>query len=145
MTTTIVAVNPYSRKLERYDIGGLTPEELQALPLDERICEEISAAIAPCPPEEFLAAYVVGVVEAGQQIIGAWIANRMRDLFANVASGSSASSLMMRNRRGVAPAGPALATPREWNFTSAWTTRRHIGPLPDESGAVCVNHAFDEP
>jgi hypothetical protein len=91
MTTTIVVVNPYSRKLERYDIGGLTPEELQALPLDERICEEISAAIAPCPPEEFLAAYVVrvGVVAAGQQIIVAWIANRMRDQFANVASGSS--------------------------------------------------------
>jgi hypothetical protein len=91
MTTTIVVVNPYSRKLERYDIGGLTPEELQALPLDERICKEISTAIAPGPPEEFLAAYVVrvGVVEAGQQIIGAWIANRMRDLFANVASASS--------------------------------------------------------
>src|ERR1700719_3814736 len=53
MTTTIVVVNPYSRKLERYDIGGLTPEELQALPLDERICEEISTAIARCPPEKF--------------------------------------------------------------------------------------------
>ena len=43
MTTTIVVVNPYSRKLERYDIGGLTPEELQALPLDERICEDFYA------------------------------------------------------------------------------------------------------
>ena len=91
MTTTIVVVNPYSRKLERYDIGGLTPEELQALPLDERICEEVSAAVAPCPPEESLAAYVirVGVVEAGQQIIGAWIANRIRDLFSSVASAAS--------------------------------------------------------
>src|SRR5206468_7661008 len=61
---------------------GLTPEELQALPLDERICEEVSAVVAPCPPEESLAAYVirVGVVEAGQQIIGAWIANRIRAL-----------------------------------------------------------------
>jgi hypothetical protein len=92
MTTTIVVQNPYSRKLERYDIAGLTPDELQALPLDERICEEISAAIAPCPPEEFLAAYVVrvGVVDAGQQIIGAWIANRIRALFVSVASASSA-------------------------------------------------------
>jgi hypothetical protein len=91
MTTTIVVQNPYSRKLERYDIGGLTPDELQALPLDERICEEISAAIAPCPPEQFLAAYVVrvGVVDAGQQIIGAWIANRIRVLFVSVASASS--------------------------------------------------------
>jgi hypothetical protein len=92
MTTTIVVQNPYSRKLERYDIGGLTPEELQALPLDERICEEISAAIAPCPPEEFLAAYVVrvGVVDAGQQITGRWIANRIRALFVSVASARSA-------------------------------------------------------
>jgi len=91
MTTTIVVQNPYSRKLERYDIGGLTPEELQALPLDERVCAEVSAAVAPCLPEEFLAAYVirVGVVEAGQQIIGAWIANRVRDLFASVAAASS--------------------------------------------------------
>ena len=86
MTTTIVVQNPYSRKLERYDNGGLTPEELQALPLDERVCEEVSAAVAPCLPEEFVAAYVVrvGVVEAGRQIIGAWIANRMRDLFVPV-------------------------------------------------------------
>jgi hypothetical protein len=86
MTTTIVVQNPHSRKLERYDIGGLTPEELQALPLDERVCREISAAMAPCLPEEFLAAYVVrvGVVEAGRQIIGEWIANRMRDLFVPV-------------------------------------------------------------
>jgi hypothetical protein len=91
MTTTIVVQNPYSRKLERYDIGGLTPEELQALPLDERACAEVSAAVAPCLPEEFLAAYVVrvGVIDAGQQIIGAWIANRMRALFASVASASS--------------------------------------------------------
>jgi hypothetical protein len=86
MTTTIVVQNPYSRKLERYDIGGLTLEELHALPLDERVCEEVWAAVAPCLPEEFLAAYVVrvGVVEAGRQIIGAWIANRMRDLFVPV-------------------------------------------------------------
>jgi hypothetical protein len=91
MPTTIVVQNPYSRKLERYDIGGLKPEELQALPLDERVCAEVSAALAPCLPEEFLAAYVirVGVVEAGQQIIGAWIANRLRDLFMSVASASS--------------------------------------------------------
>ena len=86
MTTTIVVQNPYSRKLERYDIGGLTPDELQALPLDERICSEVSATLASRLPEEFLAAYVirVGVVEGGQQIIGAWIANRLRDLFAPV-------------------------------------------------------------
>jgi hypothetical protein len=69
--------------LERYDIGGLTPEELQALPLDDLVCKEVAVAIAPCLPEEFLAAYVirVGVVEAGNTIIGAWIQNRARALF----------------------------------------------------------------
>ena len=84
MTTTIVVQNPQSRKLERYDIGGLTQEELQSLPLDDRVCEEVAAAVAPCLPEEFLAAYVVrvGVVEAGQTIIGAWIARRLSNLFA---------------------------------------------------------------
>jgi hypothetical protein len=88
--TTIVIQNPYSRGLERYDIGGLTPEELQALPLDDRVCEEVAAAVAPCLPEEFLAAYVirVGVVEAGQTIIGAWIARRLRDLFSPITGAS---------------------------------------------------------
>jgi hypothetical protein len=86
MTTTIIVQNPYSQKIERYDVGGLTPEELAALPLDERVCEEVSAAVAPCLPEEFLAAYVirVGVVEAGRQIIGAWLVDRMRNLLAPV-------------------------------------------------------------
>jgi hypothetical protein len=86
MTTTIVVQNPYSRRLERYDIGGLTPDELEALPLDDRVCEEVAIAVAPCLPEEFLAAYVirVGVVEAGKTIIGAWIARRLRNMFALV-------------------------------------------------------------
>ena len=90
MTTTIVVQNPYSRKLERYDIGGLTPEELQALPLDDGVCEEVAAAVAPCLPEEFLAAYVirVGVVEAGQTIIGAWIARRLRNFFSPIPGAS---------------------------------------------------------
>ena len=81
--TTIVVQNPHSRKLERYDIGGLTPEELEALPLDDGVCEEVAASVAPCLPEEFLAAYVlrVGVIEAGQTIIGAWIIRRVRTLF----------------------------------------------------------------
>jgi hypothetical protein len=83
MATTIVIQNPHTRTLERYEIGGLSPEELQALPLDDRICEEVAASIAPCLPEEFLAAYVirVGVIEAGRQIIGDWLARRVRSLF----------------------------------------------------------------
>jgi hypothetical protein len=88
--TTIVVQNPYSRRLERYDIGGLSPDELKALPLDDRVCEEVAAAVAPCLPEEFLAAYVirVGVVEAGQTIIGAWIARRLRDLLSPITGAS---------------------------------------------------------
>jgi len=83
MPTTIVVQNPQSRSLERYDIEGLTHDELEALPLDERVCEEVASAIAPCLPEEFLAAYVmrVGVVEAGRTIIGNWICDRARELF----------------------------------------------------------------
>jgi len=84
--TTIVVQNPRSRVLERYDIAGLTPEELEVLPLDERVCNEVAAARAPCLPEEFLAAYVlrVGVVEAGRQIVGDWFAHRVRALFAPI-------------------------------------------------------------
>ena len=70
--TTIVVQNPSSMRLERYDIAGLTSEELEALPLDERVCEQVAATHAPCLPEEFLAAYVrrVGVIEAGRTIVG---------------------------------------------------------------------------
>jgi hypothetical protein len=57
--TTIVVQNPDSRRLERCDIRGLTPEGLQALALDDRVFEEVVAVIAPCLPEQFLAAYVV--------------------------------------------------------------------------------------
>jgi hypothetical protein len=82
--TTIVVQNPSSMRLERYDIAGLTSEELEALPLDERVCEQVAATHAPCLPEEFLAAYVrrVGVIEAGRTIVGAWIKFRVRRLFA---------------------------------------------------------------
>ena len=106
--TTIVIQNPHSRKLERYDIRGLTAEELQALQLDERTCEEVSAAVAPCLPEEFLAAYVVrvGVIKAGQQIIGSWIANRLRDLFTSIGTGATFG--YRSNARGTE--GPAQHT-----------------------------------
>ena len=94
MTTTIVIQNPQTRTLERYEIGGLSPDELHALPLDDRICDEIAASIAPCLPEEFLAAYVirVGVVEAGRQIIGDWLARQVRSMFGPVSDPISPQS-----------------------------------------------------
>jgi len=55
------------------DITGLTSAELESFPLDESICDEIARAIAPCLPEEFLAAYVrrVGAITGGTAIFGA--------------------------------------------------------------------------
>ena len=64
------------------DISGMTPAELEAFPLDEGICDEIARAIAPCLPEEFLAAYVkrVGAITAGIAIFGAQFMRRgLRD------------------------------------------------------------------
>jgi hypothetical protein len=81
MVTIIRICNPETGALVEQDISGLTAEQLQAIPLDEKLCEEIAAEVAPCLPEEFLAAYVVrvGVVEAGRCIVGAWIDQMVRD------------------------------------------------------------------
>jgi hypothetical protein len=92
--TSVIVQNPFSGLLERLDIGGLTPDELQALPLDERMCEQVAAAVAPCLPEEFLAAYVVraGVVEAGKAIVGAWLRDRTREMLGSPPGGSVTQS-----------------------------------------------------
>ena len=73
MTKKIVIKHPWSGAMVERDISGLTPAELEAYPLDEGICDEIARAIAPCLPEEFLAAYVerVGAITAGVMILGA--------------------------------------------------------------------------
>ena len=73
MPKKIVIKNPWSGEMVERDISGLTPAELEAYPLDEGICDEIARAIAPCLPEEFLAAYVkrVGAITAGVVILGA--------------------------------------------------------------------------
>lgn len=73
MTKKIVIKHPWSGEMVERDISGLTPAELEAYPLDEGICDEIARAIAPCLPEEFLAAYVqrVGAITAGVMILGA--------------------------------------------------------------------------
>jgi hypothetical protein len=74
----IVIKNPWSGELVERDISGLTPAELESFPLDEGICDEIARAIAPCLPEEFLAAYVkrVGAITAGIAIFGARLVGR---------------------------------------------------------------------
>jgi len=75
VTKKIVIKHPWSGEMVERDISGLTPAELEAYPLDEGICDEIARAIAPCLPEEFLAAYVqrVGAITAGVMILGARI------------------------------------------------------------------------
>ncbi len=70
--TVITLVNPWSKALVKRDITDLTQEQLDAYPLDEDICNELHAQIAPCSPADFLAAYVdrVGPEAAGIVIIG---------------------------------------------------------------------------
>src|SRR5437879_9598811 len=74
----IVVKNPWSGEMVERDISGLTPAELESYPLDEGICDEIARAIAPCLPEEFLAAYVkrVGAITASIVIFGARLVGR---------------------------------------------------------------------
>jgi hypothetical protein len=85
VSKTIVIKNPWSGEMVERDISGLTPAELEAFPLDETICDEIARAIAPCLPEEFLAAYVkrVGAITAGIAIFGAQFVRRRLSTSAN--------------------------------------------------------------
>ena len=81
--TRITLRDPASGDLMDCAIDGLTHDDLAALPLDEQICAEIAKEIAPCLPEEFLAAYVarVGVVGAGLDILSAWLDQKTREYF----------------------------------------------------------------
>jgi hypothetical protein len=76
----IAVINPTTGRLVECRIDGLTHAELEALPLDDQICDEVAREVAPCLPEEFLAAYVirVGVVRARVTILGAWLEDRAR-------------------------------------------------------------------
>jgi hypothetical protein len=78
--TKIAVISPMTGRLVECRIDGLTHAELEALPLDDQICEEVAREVAPCLPEEFLAAYVirVGVVRAGASILGIWLTDRAR-------------------------------------------------------------------
>jgi hypothetical protein len=79
--TKIAVVNPTTGQLVECNIEGLTHAELEALALDDQVCDEVAREVAPCLPEEFLAAYVirVGVVKAGVTVLGAWLERRLRE------------------------------------------------------------------
>ena len=78
--TKIAVINPTTGRLVECRIDALTHAELEGLPLDDQICEEVAREVAPCLPEEFRAAYVirVGIVRAGASILGAWLEDRAR-------------------------------------------------------------------
>jgi hypothetical protein len=93
----IAVIDPATGQWVECNIDGLTHAELEALPLDDEICDEVARAIAPCLPEEFLAAYVirVGVVRAGASILGAWIGDRARRWTRSVSDVPEHSSLRL--------------------------------------------------
>lgn len=70
--STITLVNPFTGATVEHDITELTEEQVDAYPLDEDVCNELAAEIAPCTPQAFLAAYVnrVGPRAAGIAILG---------------------------------------------------------------------------
>jgi len=78
--TSITLRDPISGMLVDCAIDGLTPEDLASFPLDDAVCAEIARDVAPCLPEEFLAAYVqrVGVATASVHILGAWLDRKTR-------------------------------------------------------------------
>lgn len=79
--TSITLCDPDTGEFFECPIDGLTPEDLAEFPLDDHVCAEIARDVAPCLPEEFLAAYVqrVGVVKAGAHILGAWLERKARE------------------------------------------------------------------
>jgi len=80
--TSIALRDPATGSIVECAIDGLSPDDLASFPLDEEICAQIARDIAPCLPEEFLAAYVrhVGEVEAGLQILTGWLEHKAREL-----------------------------------------------------------------
>ena len=72
--TIITLQNPWSGAIIDMDITGLDERTLLSYlkVADEEICEKLNRDLAPCLPEEFLAAYVdrVGMETAGRVILG---------------------------------------------------------------------------
>jgi hypothetical protein len=81
--TSITLRDPDTGDLMDCAIDGLTSDDLAAFPLDEQVCSDIARDIAPCLPEEFLAAYVarVGVATAGMHILRGWLERKAREYF----------------------------------------------------------------
>lgn len=72
--TEITVTNPWTGKTFNLDITGLSQEKLDAyaLLMDDELRESIHDELAPCEPEQFLAAWAekVGSEEAGRVILG---------------------------------------------------------------------------
>ena len=81
--TSITLCDPVSGAPVDLAIDGLSPDDLASFPLDDAVCSEIAKELAPCLPEEFLAAYVqrVGVATASLHILAAWIERKARECF----------------------------------------------------------------
>ena len=81
--TSITLRDPVSGALMDFAIDGLSPDELASFPLDDSVCAEIAKDLAPCLPEEFLAAYVqrVGVATASLHVLAAWLERKARECF----------------------------------------------------------------
>ena len=80
---SITLRDPVSGALMDCAIDGITPDDIASFPLDDAVCAEIARDLAPCLPEEFLAAYVqrVGIATASLHILGAWLDRNARDYF----------------------------------------------------------------
>lgn len=72
--TTITVINPWSGATLHLDITGLTQAALDSYAerMDDDVREALHDALAPCTPEDYLAAYVerVGAVAAGVLLLG---------------------------------------------------------------------------
>ena len=80
---SITLRDPISGALMDCAIDGITPDDIASFPLDDAVCAEIARDLAPCLPEEFLAAYVqrVGIATARLHILGARLDRNARDYF----------------------------------------------------------------
>ena len=72
--TSITLTNPWTGRIVERDITGLTQDQLDAYAqvMDDDICNALAREMAPCTPEDYLAAYCerVGPDAAGIVVLG---------------------------------------------------------------------------